>query len=197
MTKDEIRRQMRRARRERSAAWVRRNSARIQRVVTALPEFAAARRVFCYLARPDEVQTEPILRACFDGAKDVAVPAFCPETGAYRPARFERGSGLGVGPHGLPEPAEPVWVELGRQTVALVPGVAFDESGGRLGHGGGHYDRMLRGRAAARIALAFDFQVLESVPMDANDEPMDMIVTEKRLIPGARGAGRRKGNRLC
>ena len=87
-----------------------------------------------------------------------------------------------------PEAGEPL--ALGKEgdstMVLIVPGIAFDERGGRLGRGGAHYDRFLRearghGRIVA-IAMAFDLQVVAEVPREAHDEPVDTIVTEARVI---------------
>ena len=67
--------------------------------------------------------------------------------------------------------------------LLLIPGVAFDREGGRLGHGKGFYDRLLAraGLGPLRIALAFDCQVVERVPMEAGDERMDLVVTEEAV----------------
>lgn len=82
--------------------------------------------------------------------------------------------------------------DLGRgASVVVVPGLAFDERGGRLGRGGGHYDRFLREARAAgaieAVAVAFDLQVVAEVPRLAHDEPVDAIVTETRWIRAAGG----------
>jgi len=61
---------------------------------------------------------------------------------------------------------------------ALVPGLAFDERGGRLGYGGGFYDRLLAGLQAVRVTAAFSVQVVEAVPMSEHDQYVDLIVTE-------------------
>ena len=62
--------------------------------------------------------------------------------------------------------------------LVIVPGVAFDRQGGRLGYGKGYYDRFLDQSLAFRLALAFDFQLLETVPTEMHDVPMDGILTE-------------------
>ena len=62
--------------------------------------------------------------------------------------------------------------------LVIVPGVAFDRQGGRLGYGKGYYDRFLDQSHAFRLALAFDFQLLETVPTEIHDVPMDGILTE-------------------
>jgi 5-formyltetrahydrofolate cyclo-ligase len=83
---------------------------------------------------------------------------------------------------GIPEPARPEWVEA--VDAIVVPGLAFDAGGGRLGHGGGHYDAMLAalGPGPARIGAAFDCQVVGNVPTGPRDERMDAVVTETRCL---------------
>jgi 5-formyltetrahydrofolate cyclo-ligase len=66
--------------------------------------------------------------------------------------------------------------------AVLVPGLAFDGTGNRLGRGFGHFDRLLRQTSGVKIALAFDFQVLDEVPAEAHDVRLDFIVTETRVV---------------
>lgn len=90
------------------------------------------------------------------------------------------------------EPLDPSDLQRG-SSVVVVPGLAFDERGGRLGRGGGHYDRFLRFARAAgsidAIGVAFDLQIVPEVPREAHDEPVDAVVTERRtFLPPPRGA---------
>ncbi len=166
---------------------------RIQRAVLRLPEWAAARRVCLYLALPGEVQTGRLRAACRRAGVEVWVPAYDPRSRAYRPAVLAPGARLTAGPHGVAEPARPAWVCPGaRADVALVPGAAFDRAGGRLGRGGGHYDRLLAGaplRRAWKAGLAFACQVVGRVPMGARDVRLDAVITEtgvcRRSAPGS------------
>jgi len=116
--------------------------------------------------------------------------------------RFHRAAGaheLAPGPHGLTEPL-PTCPEVAIEDVdvMLVPGLAFDGAGRRLGHGGGYYDaagRQLReaARAGVLVGFGFDFQVVERCPADERDVAMDFVVTELRTLAVARtlagGAG--------
>jgi 5-formyltetrahydrofolate cyclo-ligase len=80
-------------------------------------------------------------------------------------------------------------VDIGEVDLAVVPGVAFDREGGRMGHGKGYYDRLL-GRArpdTPLVGLAFECQLFAEIPMDENDVPMDKIITEREVY---RGRGR-------
>jgi 5-formyltetrahydrofolate cyclo-ligase len=95
------------------------------------------------------------------------------ETGALRPGRF-----------GVLEPTEGVALEPGTEpTLFVVPGVAFDLRGVRLGRGGGHYDRALAAHPApARLGIAYEFQIVPRLPQAAWDAPMSGVVTDARLI---------------
>ena len=66
--------------------------------------------------------------------------------------------------------------------LVIVPGVAFDRQGGRLGHGKGYYDRFLELTSAFRLALAFDCQLLETVPTELHDVPMNAILSESGIV---------------
>ena len=145
-------------------------------------------RLLLHRALPTEVATDRLLAAALERGQSVFAPRvegprLCflrvlPDT------RWVR-SVLGVIE---PEAGEPLdFSELARgSSVIVVPGLAFDESGGRLGRGGGHYDRFLRAaRAAGRveaISAAFDVQIVSDVPRAAHDEPVDLIVTETRVL---------------
>ena len=183
--KDNIRREIRDRRRRLDHAWVVQASALIQQRVLELAEWTAAQRVFCYLAGPTEVQTGRLLDACRQAGKRVWVPAFHPERRHYACARLDGNSAPVPGPRGIPEPAKPDWEEPAAFDLVIAPGLAFDSCGGRIGHSGGHYDRLLAQAAlkpALKIGLAFAFQVRERVPTAAHDAAMDIVVTEDAVI---------------
>lgn len=130
-----------------------------------------------------EVATRPILERAWAGGKRVA----CPKV-VWRPrglASFAVGGldELVEGRRGLFEPdpdrAEPV--DEGFDLV-LVPGLAFDRRGGRIGYGAGFYDRFLAGSEALKVALAYSLQVVDSVPVEPHDVPVDRILTEEESI---------------
>ena len=154
----------------------------VQERVIELAAFAGASAVGCYMALAAEVRTDAVIEQCRRMRKTVVVPAWRRETGAYGMARFDQGAALARGPLGIFEPASPEWVES--VDVVLVPGLAFDAQGGRLGLGGGYYDRILSalGDAPVRIGVAFDFQVVSRVPVDMHDAGVDAVVTETRCL---------------
>lgn len=81
-----------------------------------------------------------------------------------------------------PDPERADRIDDASLDLVLVPGVAFDRRGWRIGFGAGLYDRFLAGLAAPRVALAFSLQILDSLPVEPHDEPVDWIVTEGETI---------------
>lgn len=163
-------------------------SDRIAEAVARLDAVRRAERLLLYRALPSEAATERLLAEALAGGRRV----FAPRVDGPRLVFLEIGpdtcwqrSALGVLEPQAGE--ELALAALGLSpTVVLVPGLAFDERGGRLGRGGGHYDRFLRearGRGdIAAIAMAFELQVVAEVPREAHDAPVDVIVTEARVI---------------
>jgi 5-formyltetrahydrofolate cyclo-ligase len=152
------------------------------------PEFLAARRIAFYAALPDELP----LRLAFDAALERGRCALFPAVEGesrlvFRPV--ERWEDLMPGRYGIPEPPERgTAVQPARGDLVLVPGVAFDAQGHRLGRGGGYYDAAFPPGVSAPPLLygvGFEFQVVDSVPHGSRDRRMDAIVTERiiRQIP--------------
>jgi len=162
----------------------------------ALPELERGGCLSGYVAIRGELDPAHAL----DGARAAGFVVALPRIDTRWPPtlRFHRVAGthdLCDGPHGLTEPLSSCpEVPLADIDVMLVPGLAFDASGRRLGHGGGYYDgtgRELRARRAGKalmVGLAYDFQVVDACPADENDVPVDLVVTERRLLD-ARTAG--------
>jgi 5-formyltetrahydrofolate cyclo-ligase len=90
--------------------------------------------------------------------------------------------GIAPGRHGLREPVGGTVIDPKDLGVVIVPGLAFDERGNRLGRGGGFYDRFLATTPAFRIGVCFEVQLASSVPAGPLDVPMDAVVTERRVI---------------
>jgi len=153
--------------------------------VTALPEFEAAKVVCCFLSMPWEPQTAWLIEACRRDGKKVCVPACRGEGEAYGLSVLPVDGALVKRAHGVREPAVVAWVPLEDVDLMVVPGVAFDGQCGRLGRGGGHYDRVAGaagGERVFKVGLAFDWQMVERVPVGKRDVRMDAVVTETRTI---------------
>lgn len=144
--------------------------------------FRAARRVALFLATERELPTTPVIALCVGAGRAMAAPAFDVAAGFYRLAHFEPDAPRRRAAYGIEEPLHPRWLEGEAPDLWLVPGLAFDARGGRLGRGGGWYDRLLAGAAGLRVGWAFDRQLVDRVPMDVNDARMDWVITERRVL---------------
>lgn len=159
-------------------------SARIAARVASLGTFEKAKHVLVFLSMPDEIQTGRILETAWELGKSVYVPLVNRGEPDLQLGQLKPGDVLDKGPMGIPQP------RISSQDLSspelldclLLPGLAFDGEGARIGYGAGYFDRFLKKTTAARIALAFDFQILESVPQTENDEAVEWIVTESRVV---------------
>lgn len=160
-------------------------SARIRRRLADLEEVAEARTIIGYAAFGAEADLDALLAELAAEGRGVFLPYVdASEIGIARVADLE--TDLAPGYRGVREPKgigrRPANPE--RCEVALVPGVAFDASGGRLGYGGGHFDRLLsRLRPGTPvIGVGFAAQLVDSVPREPHDRPINMVVTEEEVM---------------
>lgn len=183
MSKSELRQRMLEARRSIPPAQVSGLSLAVKANLEAQQEFGTAHFLISYAAMPDEVQTASIIEDALASGKRVALPAV---EGADRLRFFEVTSlaGLVPGPFGIPEPNRTgPEVQVSDADAVLVPLVAFDASGNRLGRGKGYFDRALRARGrAVSVGLAFESQMVPELPVTPSDVPLDMLVTERRVL---------------
>lgn len=152
----------------------------IQRRLMAEDWWAAAFQVGVYRSRPDEPATDALLNDLLARGARVAVPVRCGKV--YGWGWIDDQTRWKTGAHGIPEPVrtEPAPPEALR--VVVVPGVAFDAQGGRLGHGRGHFDRLLARSPALRVGLCSEARLVAAVPMEPHDVRMDVVATEKRML---------------
>lgn len=141
---------------------------------------ADLRSVLCYLPVNNEVETKRLIADLRAMEKQVFVPAFDNDSGLYVFAKFNGWDKQELGPYGVKQPVDSGETE--KIDLAILPGLAFDLTGNRLGYGKGVYDKLLAKSTAFRVGLAYDFQVLESLPVEEHDLKMDMVITEKRVI---------------
>ncbi len=183
--KKRIRKEILAKRRGLSEEAVREKSREIKRNLLELPEFKRAKTIMFYVALDEEVRTEEIIKESLLMGKRVAVPLSIVEKRDLAPALLTDYGDLVPGTYGIPEPREGQRCILspGELSLIIVPGVAFDRQGNRLGFGGGFYDNFL-GKVPAdipRLALAFELQMLEELPCGERDVPVDGVVTEKKV----------------
>ena len=188
-TKSDLRGRLLAARRERTLEEREQAAKQLRNLVLRLPEVKAARRVAAYASLPTEPGTEPLLGALHERGVTVLLPVLQPDS-SLEWAPYEPGQQR-PNWRGIPEPATGRRLNrLAGASVVICPGVAGDTHGGRLGRGGGSYDRALADLtpAALRCLLLYDEEVLDDVPTDAHDQSVDVIVTPTRIL---RVSGRR------
>ena len=184
MSKAELRSTLRRRRAALPAEAVEGWSAAIAARLNGLPEFRRADTIHCYASSlPGEVGTDRLIAQLLTERRRVV----CPRVRAHGQLEHREISALSHlvdAAFGLREPdpelAPPVDPEIAN--LIIVPGVAFDVEGGRLGMGGGYYDRFLAQVSAPIVGLAFEMQLVDRLPMSMHDQRVDVIATERRVI---------------
>ncbi len=162
-------------------------SARIAENLYNLPAYKNANAVMFFISFGSEVDTRPMVEETITRGKLALAPKAVPETKELIPSvikDFEQD--LVPGAYNIPEPGEETLRPLEPQKIDLliVPGVGFDLEGGRLGYGGGYYDRFFERLkpGVPLVALAFEMQILPGIPLDQWDRRVDIIITETRII---------------
>lgn len=148
--------------------------------LVGLPDFQRAARVLFYVSFGSEVDTHQLMTRCF-GGKDVIVPRVNGnELHLHELTALDQ---LRAGAFGILEPRTDLpEVDPASVAIILVPGAAFDLRGHRIGYGKGYYDRLLHGVSALKIGLCYDRQIIDAVPDEEHDIPVDVLITNERLV---------------
>jgi len=154
----------------------------VAEAVAALPEVVAAGTVLGFASFGTELPTDDTMGAVLAASKRLLLPFVDGER--LRAAEVGSVEDLAPGYRGIREPVARTPVDPGEARAVLVPGVAFDTRGARLGYGGGFYDAFLAelDPETRRIGLCFDLQVMGEVPAGPGDERVHLVVTERRVI---------------
>ena len=152
--------------------------------------YQKAELLLFYVSYRSEADTLQLLKEALGAGRKVAVPKVAgTDMVFYRITNFSQ---LVKGYKGILEPdtecCEVITDDLPKHTLLFVPGCAFDEKGGRMGYGGGFYDRFMEAYPEVlRVALAYEEQLVEEVPREVHDKIVDVIVTEARMIQTVKG----------
>lgn len=174
MCKEALRNEIKARKRHFSGLFGEMSLAHIRRLL-AHPRIVEAQTVLMYCSLSDEVDTHAALDRLVAMGKTVLLPRVTgPDTMELRV--YSSPDDLQIGAFHIEEPKGILWTDYAHIDVAVVPGLAFDAQGHRLGRGRGYYDRLLPGLAAYKIGLCFDFQRVEEVPCDVYDMPVDEVL---------------------
>ncbi|MDD4636864.1 MAG: 5-formyltetrahydrofolate cyclo-ligase [Bacteroidales bacterium] len=154
-------------------------SEKILQKMELLPEFIHAKCVFLYYSMPDEVATHAFVMKWAE-TKEIYLPVI--EEGEMKLRIYSPDNRLRIGAYNILEPQGDLCSDFQLIDFAIVPGVAFDRLGFRLGRGKGYYDRVLPLLTCRKAGICFDFQIVQNVPADEWDVPMDYVISEEELI---------------
>ena len=162
-------------------------TARIEERLFEFANFLESRIALLYVNNTSEVETKQIIKRCFGYNKIVVLPAYKSNNHTMHLMKidsFKRS--LKPGPRGILQPHETRCKEVPIDCIdiAILPGVALDEKGGRIGSGEGYYDRLIPNLATTtrKVALAYEDQIVPQIPMESHDRHVDIIITEDRVI---------------
>ncbi len=149
--------------------------------------FLESKIVLLYVGGDFEVPTENMIKRSYAYNKVVVLPAFDPRQFEVQLLKVDNHEKeLVPGPRGVAEPdaGKCKIVPIERIDIAIIPGLAFDEKGGRIGSGKGYYDRLLPRLSITtrKVALTFEEQVMPQILMETHDKFVDIIITDKRII---------------
>ena len=162
-----------------------RASVAILEKICALPHYAQARVVLTYMGFGSEIETQPLFERIIADAKIAVLPRVDRGTQSLKLHSVCGMSELLVGKWGIREPpADAPLVSIAAIDFVLMPGVAFDHFGNRLGYGRGYYDKLLSiaDPALARVAAAFSCQIVPAVPVGPHDQKVDSVITENEIM---------------
>lgn len=161
-------------------------SEKIQERLFSFANFREANIVLLFVDRDIKLSDKTIVEHCLSKNKVVVLPAFDKENFRMTLLKLDNYDDLMAGPRGIQEPnaSRCKKVPIDRIDIALIPGLAFDEKGGRIGSGDGFYDRLIPRLpiTTRKVALACEEQIVQQVPMESHDKYVDIVITDKRVI---------------
>ena len=166
---------------------VKEKSNEIKKTLYSLPEFIKAKNILFYVSFGNEVGTRETIKDLLDKKeKTIVVPYVLGNYPILQLSELKNFDWLEVKTFGILEPKELYIREFNHEKLDLVivPGIVFDKNGHRIGYGHGYYDRFLKKlkKGVKTIGLAFELQVVDEIPEEQHDVPVDIIVTEKKVI---------------
>jgi 5-formyltetrahydrofolate cyclo-ligase len=179
--KNKLRKELIEKRKNLSEKEVLEKSKHIEKRLFEMKEFRQASTVLFYVSYDNEVYTHDMIKECINNKK-IVVPITEKKSRRLILSELISWDDLENGSYGILEPKKIIKTSIDDVDLIIVPGVGFDKQGNRLGHGKGYYDNLLNNSKALKVALAFEFQVVERIPVKKHDVAMDRIITEKRII---------------
>lgn len=164
-------------------------SERLSELFAAQEVYRNADVIYAYLAYNEEIRTEGLIRRAWADGKRVAVPkVLSPSEGRMEFFYIDSFDGIAPGYYDIPEPdGDPRTIADEAKVLLLMPGLAFGRDRNRIGYGGGFYDRYLERKEAEGVeffkaALAYEFQIFDTIPAQSHDRKLDMVLSVSEII---------------
>ncbi|OLS03052.1 5-formyltetrahydrofolate cyclo-ligase [Tissierella creatinophila] len=160
-------------------------SQKITNKLLASSHYMNAKTIMCFISFSDEVDTHDFIKSAIQDGKKIVVPVTFPKTHELKPSRVKDFNELEPGYYNILTPKKEFERFIDPKDIDLVitPGVAFRKDGYRVGYGGGYYDRFLsKIPNTITIAICFSIQLVDELPTDSFDIPVDYIYTEKNIV---------------
>jgi len=183
--KEYLRKELMKKRKSLSDVDISRKSSQIEERLFEMNEYKESQRILFYVSYDNEVYTHNMIKKSMSEEKNVVVPVSNKENRTLILSKLDKWENLETGSYNILEPKKGCIekISLDRIDLIIVPGVGFDKQGHRIGHGMGYYDKLLKNsRDASHIGLAFELQLVDKIPTEKHDVPVEKIITEKRTI---------------
>lgn len=180
--KNRIRNEMKAKRRFMEKTEVVEKSQRAAEIFLNSEIYRSAKMIMLYMPLGNEADTSEIIKKAFADGKSLVLPVTEEATGKITPVAFEENAVFLKGGFSVAEPKNSVEVKKSEIDVVLVPGIAFDKKGARVGFGKGCYDMFLADSRAKKVGFCYEFQICEEIPADEYDVKMDFLLTETELM---------------
>ncbi|MDD2446281.1 MAG: 5-formyltetrahydrofolate cyclo-ligase [Tissierellia bacterium] len=147
-------------------------------------QYRNANTIMCFISFGSEINTHEFIKKAIKDGKRLTVPVTFHEPKEMKPSQLLSFDELEPGYYGILTPKKEFirYIDPKEIDLIIVPGAAFDRQGYRVGFGGGYYDRFLADLNCMKISIAFGLQIVDKVPREGHDLPVDMIITEKETI---------------
>lgn len=179
MSKQNLRQEMRLRKKTYGSEQLSRMSQPIIEALLAHPRLMSAHTILLYASLADEVDTHELINTLLRQGKTLLLPVVVDDH-TMKICRYTHDTNIAHGVFGIMEPQAEAFTDYEQINLALVPGMAFDRHGHRLGRGKGYYDRFLsQAKDCYKIGVCFPFQLVDEVPTDEHDVRMDEVITQK------------------
>ena len=176
--KQELRQDILKKRNNLTSFEIKGKSEKIKQLLFSLPEYKNSKKILYYVSFGSEVNTHNMIKESLK-TKKVVVPKIKEQNLIL--SRIYSFSELSNSSYNILEPVKTKRIDEKKIDLIIVPGIAFDKKGNRIGYGKGYYDKLLKKLNAKKIALSFEMQLINNIPKQKHDVSVDMIISEKKI----------------